>query len=150
MRYCSYLILAAIAASNICAFGVAITTTTLTVTSGGASITSVPLGAAVTLTAAVASTGASISSGTVNFCDAAISTSCSGLAVIGTAQLTSSGTASIIVRLGVGSHSLRAIFAGTSAYSGSSSSTSALAVTGKYASVTTISSSAGTPLAYMA
>jgi hypothetical protein len=74
----------------------------------------------------------------VTFCDATINTTCRGLAVIGAAQLTSSGSASIVVRLGIGSHSLEAVFAGNTAYASSASSISPLAVTGKYASATSI------------
>jgi hypothetical protein len=74
----------------------------------------------------------------VTFCDVAAAKTCSGLAVIGTAQLTSAGKASIVVRLGPGSHSLEAVFAGTNTYSGSESAPSGLTVAGELTRGTTL------------
>jgi hypothetical protein len=60
--------------------------------------------------------------------------------MLGTAQLTAAGKATITVRLAVGSHSLQAVFLGSKAYAQSQSSASSLSVAGKYPSSTTLAS----------
>ena len=98
-------------------------------TSGGTATNSVASGSVVTLTAAVTAGGGAVTPGQVNFCDAS-GKYCTDVHLLGTAQLTSAGTASLKLRPGMGSHDYKAVFWGTSTYSGSSSSASALAVTG--------------------
>ncbi|WP_058186384.1 beta strand repeat-containing protein [Terracidiphilus gabretensis] len=112
------------------------TAVSLGVTSAGSPATSVTSGTPVTLTATVTSGGASVMHGTVVFCDASISptAACNGTPELGTAQLTSSGTASLIVRPGIGSHSLQAYFAGTNSLAPGISAPSVLTATGMYAS----------------
>lgn len=107
------------------------TTTTLAITAGGGAVTTVASGTVVTLTATVTSGATALTVGTVNFCDAS-ATYCTDIHVLGSAQLTSAGTAVLKFRPGIGSHSYKAFFVGTNTYAGSSSSTSALAVTGKH------------------
>jgi hypothetical protein len=94
------------------------TTTTLTITASGAVVTSVPSGTAVTLTATVASSGAAVKPGQVQFCDAAASY-CTDIHLLGTAQLTAAGTATLKFTPGAGSHSYYAAFTGTNAYAAS-------------------------------
>jgi YD repeat-containing protein len=120
-------------------------TTALAVTSGGSFVTSVASGSLVTLTATVASGATAVTTGTVNFCDAS-ATYCTDIHVIGTAQLTSGGTAAVNILPGIGSRSYKAIFVGTSSYEASSSSTTQLTVIAKssYPTVTTISQSPST------
>lgn len=120
-------------------------TTSIAVTSGGNPVTSVTSGSVVTLTATVLSGGTSITNGTVDFCDAT-ATYCTGIHLLGTAQLTSAGTAKISLTPGGGSHSYKATFVGTSAFASSSSSTASLGVTGIPTS-TSIAAS-GTPPLY--
>jgi hypothetical protein len=105
------------------------TSTTLVITSGGNAVSSVATGAVVTLSAQVKAAGAAITPGLVNFCDAS-ATTCTDIHLLGTAQLTSAGTATMKLRPGIGSHSYKAVFAGTNAYAGSASATTALTVTG--------------------
>jgi hypothetical protein len=102
------------------------TTTTLAITSSGSTVTSVASGSAVTLTATVTSGTTLVTPGTVTFCDNTPSTPCP----LATAQLTSSGTASITIRLAPGSHQLQAYFSGTNTYEPSTSGSSPLTVTG--------------------
>ncbi|HYM05299.1 MAG TPA: FG-GAP-like repeat-containing protein [Terriglobales bacterium] len=116
------------------------TTTTLTVTSGGASVTTVTSGTAVTLTATVLAGSTPVTQGRVNFCDAS-AVACADIHLLGTAQLTSAGTATLKFIPAIGSHSYKAIFAGTVSAAGSSSGASALTVTGKYPSTTMIGQS---------
>jgi len=121
------------------------TTTTLAVTSAGSVITTVSSGSVVTLTATVVAGSTPVTPGQVNFCDASAKY-CSDIHLLGTAQLTSAGTATVKSRPGIGSHSYKAVFLGTNAYAGSSSGASALAVTGSigttpFASTTTIAQS---------
>ena len=104
----------------------------------------VSVGTVLTLTATVTDfNNAAVTVGTVNFCDDSINTHCTGLAVVGTAQLTSAGVAGIKLRLGIGPHSLGAVFEGTNTDATSSSSVQPVTVTGKYASATSISATPG-------
>ncbi|WP_263352842.1 FG-GAP-like repeat-containing protein [Acidicapsa acidisoli] len=119
------------------------TTTTLAVTSGGNEVTTVTSGSVVTLTTSVKVGATAVTTGQVDFCDAS-ATYCTDIHVLGTAQLTSAGTATLKFRPGIGSHSYKAVFAGTNTQAASSSSDSALTVTGTpvtYATTTTIGKS---------
>ena len=102
-------------------------TTTLTISSGGNNVSTVAAGNAVTLTAAV--NGGSVTQGLVNFCNA-VATYCTDIQLVGSAQLTSAGTATLTLLPGMGIHSYRAVFAGTNAVGGSASSAASLTVTG--------------------
>ncbi|HEY1902315.1 MAG TPA: FG-GAP-like repeat-containing protein [Terracidiphilus sp.] len=123
------------------------TTTTLTISSGGGSIASggsVGSGSVVTLTAAVVSGSTKVTTGQVNFCDAAV-TYCTDIHLLGTAQLTKTGTATIKFRPGTGSHSYKAVFAGTPngvlSCAASTSSIAALSVMGGSVTTTQIAQS---------
>jgi hypothetical protein len=105
------------------------TTTTLVVTSGSSSVTTAKLGVTITLTATVKAGTTKVTPGLVNFCDASV-TYCTDIHILGSAQLTSAGTAIFRFRPHLGSHSYKAVFAGTNTYKTSSSTGSALAVTG--------------------
>jgi subtilase family serine protease len=118
----------------------AATTTTLTVTANGAVVTSVAAGTVVTLTAAVSAGSATVTTGQVKFCDATAA-HCEDIHILGTAQLTSAGTAVLKFIPGIGSHSYKAVFVGTIGKGASSSSPSALTVTAAYASTATIAQS---------
>ncbi len=119
------------------------TTTTLAVTSGGILVTTVLPGSVVTLTATVNAGATKLTTGQVSFCDAA-APHCTDVHLLGTAQLTSTGTAVWNFSPGAGSHSYKAVFLGTTRDAGSSSSASALTVAGEYATATTIAE-AGLP-----
>lgn len=105
------------------------TTTTLALTSGGAPVTSVTAGTVVTLTASVKAGSTAVNPGQVDFCDAT-ATYCTDVHVVGTAQLTSAGTAVFKFRPGPGTHSYRSEFLGTNTYAPTASATSSLTVTG--------------------
>jgi Bacterial Ig-like domain (group 3) len=111
------------------AFAQTATTTTLAVTSGSSAVTSVASGAVVTLTATVVAGSTPVTPGQVKFCDAT-ATYCEDFHIVGTAQLTSSGTATFKFRPTVGSHSYKAVFVGTNTYATSGSQASSLSVTG--------------------
>jgi len=127
------------------------TTTTLAITSGGNGVTTVPMGTVVTLTATVTAGATPVSPGQVKFCDATAA-HCEDIHIVGTAQLTSAGTAVVKLRPGVGSRSYNAVFLGTpnssTARAGSASSNGALTVTAPalYPSTTvmTVTGSTGT------
>jgi hypothetical protein len=70
------------------------------------------VGAVVKLTAIVASSSLPVPRGLVKFCDAK-APRCSGLAILGTAQLAANGTATLNLTLGPGKHRIRAVFPGT-------------------------------------
>ena len=76
----------------------------------------------------------------MNFCDAT-ATYCDPIHLVGSAQLTSAGTASLQFIPGMGSHSYKAMFAGTLADGKSSSVASNLTVTASQVSTTTIAQS---------
>src|SRR5580692_3011527 len=88
------------------------TGTTLSLTSSGNAVSSVAGGTVVTLTATVQAGATALTPGQVNFCDATAA-SCTDIHLLGTAQLTSAGTASIKLTPAIGSHSYEAVFAGT-------------------------------------
>jgi hypothetical protein len=113
------------------------TSTTLAVTSTRIPVSTVTSGSAVTLTATVQSNGTQVTTGTVNFCDATAA-HCTDIHLLGTAQLTAAGTASTKFIPGIGSHSYKAVFAGTNSVGSSASAASALTVTGLYPTATTI------------
>jgi trimeric autotransporter adhesin len=116
-----------------------ITTTTLAVTSAGNAVTTVTPGSVVLLTATVTVSSTPVAPGQVNFCDATAK-SCTDIHLLGTAQLTSTGAATLKFRPGVGNHSYKAVFLGTTSNAPSASATSALAVvknTGLYPTATT-------------
>jgi hypothetical protein len=91
------------------------TSTTIAITSGGNSVSSVAAGTAVTLTAHVNAGGTAVTPGQVNFCDAS-ATTCTDIHLLGTAQLIGAGTATLTFRPGIGSLSYKAVFAGTKTY----------------------------------
>lgn len=125
------------------------TTTTLAITSGGNAIASggtVASGSVVTLTAMVAAGSKAVTVGQVNFCNAS-ATYCTDIYLLGTAQLTSAGTAVFRFIPGIGSHRYKAVFRGTpnstQAYAASTSDTVTLTVTGTSPTTTAIAPSGG-------
>ncbi len=114
------------------------TTTTLSITSSGSAVTSVASGTVVTLTATVIAGSTPVTQGLVNFCDAT-ATYCEDFHIVGTAQLTSAGTAVFKFRPAIGSHSYKAVFVGTKTNATSTTAASTLAVTGTYPTNTTLS-----------
>jgi hypothetical protein len=100
-------------------------------------VTKVDSGSVVTLTATVEAGSTPVSPGTVNFCDATAKL-CTDMHLVGTAQLTKDGTATYRFRPGIGSHSYKAVFAGTHAGAASASAAVDLTVTGVFPSATTI------------
>jgi sugar lactone lactonase YvrE len=121
----------------------AATVTTLAITAAGQAATTVTSGTVVTLTADVTVNGAPLSPGMVIFCDATAQL-CENSAIVGTARLTAAGTATLSFVPGVGSHSYKAVFAGTTNVATSTSAAQPLTVSGTYPTATTIAAS-GTP-----
>jgi WD40 repeat protein len=121
------------------------TETALQVTSKSATVTSVTAGTTATLTASVNAGTKPVTTGQINFCDATAA-QCTDSALIGTAQLTKTGKAAYSYVSGLGSHSIKAVFAGTSTDAASSSEASTLDVvlptgTGHYPTTTMIAAS---------
>jgi hypothetical protein len=85
---------------------------TPTITSLTLSPASVTAGTTITLTAHVTASGVAVHPGTVTFCNAS-TTHCEDTAILGTAQLTTDGTAKLYLRLPPGTHSIKAIFSAT-------------------------------------
>ena len=92
------------------------TATTLSITPASP----VVYGTVLTLTATVAAGGTPVGAGMVRFCNASAA-HCEDAAVLGTAALTSSGTATTHLRIGGGTTSITAVFQGTNTYASSSS-----------------------------
>jgi len=105
----------AMVAGEVQAFGLADTTTTLTVTSGGSPAVEINSGTTITLTARVNAANVDVTRGTVTFCDTTVAP-CTDIHVVATAQLTSAGTAIVKFVPGVGNHLYTADFLGTSSY----------------------------------
>jgi hypothetical protein len=104
-----------------------VTSTTLAVTAGGVAVTSVVSRTLVTLTATVKANGSTLPVGQVIFCDAAAKF-CTDVHVLGTAQVTPAGTATLKLVPTVGSHSFKAVFTANTTYSSSVSATAMLQV----------------------
>src|SRR5579863_8438386 len=132
------LVLITLSAFSSSSYGIAPgTSTTLSI----APSNSVTAGTAVTLTATVTHSGAPVTTGLVTFCNATIG--CPGLGVLGVAQLTSNGTATLNLVLGAGNYNLQAQFNGLHGSLQSVSSQQTLTVMGNssYQSTTTIAQS---------
>jgi hypothetical protein len=106
----------------------ALTITTLSVTSGGNAVTTVAPGSVVTLTATVTTGSTPVTPGQVNFCDATAKF-CTDIHLLGTAQLTANGTATLKFRPGAGSYSYKAVLAEPAGLGPSASTASSLTVT---------------------
>jgi len=118
------------------------TATTLAIAAAGSPVTSVASGTTVALTATVLAGSVPVT-GQVNFCDASAA-HCIDIHLLGTTQLTANGTAVFEFRPGVGSHSYKAEYLGTSGGAKSSSVASTLIVTapaGNFSSTTAINKS---------
>jgi len=111
-------------ASSPKAYGAGNTTTTALAVSAN----SVSAGTAITLTATVAGQ-IPVTAGQVMFCEAT-AVHCDGAALFGVAQVTSSHTAAITLRLGVGSYGINAVFSSFLGAVGSTSATQTLTVPG--------------------
>jgi hypothetical protein len=85
------------------------TTTTFSVRSGGSTVTSVPPGTAVLLTAHVRVGTTPVTAGQVNFCDAS-APHCTDIHIIGSSALNNSGTATFKLIPGAGAHKYQAQF----------------------------------------
>ena len=109
---------------------------------------SINAGTQVTLTATVTAGSSSVFPGAVDFCNTTTS-QCVGLALVGTAQLQSDGTATLKLTPGAGSYNLVAFFRGTPTELASSSTPQALTIAGigGYVTSTTISAT-GTSASY--
>lgn len=116
------------------------TTTLLTISAAGSPVTSVASGTPVTLTATVTSGSTPLTVGQVVFCKAT-ATYCGPGSMVGIAQLTSAGAATLTLVPGMGNHSYKAIFLGTNAAGSSSSAASSLSVASALATSTVIAQS---------
>jgi hypothetical protein len=119
------------------------TTTTLTISANGATVTTVPAKTPVTLTATVTTGGSPVVLGQVNFCDATAAF-CTDIHLLGTAQLTAAGTATLRFIPGLGNHRYQAVFLGTRTSVTSASNIPKLAVTGTNPT-TTVLTATGSP-----
>ncbi len=115
-----------------------VTSTSLSLTASGAPITSVNLGTTVTATATVSTGSTSLTTGQVDFCDAT-ALYCDSIHRLGSAQLTSSGTAVLRFVPGIGSHSIKAVFMASNGNAASASAPSDFTVTSSLPTTTTIS-----------
>ena len=122
------------------------TSVSLGVKVGASFVTSAPLGTTLSFVATVTAAGSAVHPGQVRFCDAR-ATSCTGTGLLGTAALLADGTATLPIRLGLGAHIVRAVFAGTINQLTSTSPTATVTITGNRSSSTALTSS-GTAGAY--
>ena len=103
------------------------------------SATSLTSGEPLTLTATVTAGGVAVTPGQVNFCDASVSY-CTDIHLLGTRQLTGSGSATLKFYPSAGAHSYKAVFLGTNSAAGNSSNIVPVIVggTGSLATSTTL------------
>ncbi|WP_263359897.1 FG-GAP-like repeat-containing protein [Acidicapsa ligni] len=120
------------------------TAITLALTSGSSPVITVSSGSIVTLTAEVKSGSNPVTAGQVNFCDASAG-NCTDIHLLGSAQLTSNGSAEFKFVPGPGAHSYKAVFLENGFGQPSASGVLALTVTPPagviYPSTTTIAQS---------
>ena len=101
-----------------------------------------------TLTARVSAGGLPVMQGQVKFCDSA-PTNCSGLHLLGTAQVTAGGAAALKIRPSAGTHGYSAVYLGTpNAFPPYSSSTSDTLTLNATASTSTALTTSGGPDSY--
>lgn len=100
-------------------------------------------GTPVQFTARVMSGTSPVTAGHVFFCNGAAATiqACQGQALLAQGQLTSNGTSAVNLRLGVGTHSVKTFYQGTTQYSTSMSNATTVTVTGSYATATNLTAS---------
>ena len=134
---CSFLALASLIGEH--AAAATNTSTVLSVSSQSSAATTVSQGSVATLTASVTAGSSQLTRGQVNFCDAS-TPYCIDVHLLGSAQLADAGTAVLRFIPGLGNHSYKAVFAGTTTYASSASATQTLSVTGTgiYSSLSTI------------
>jgi hypothetical protein len=121
------------------------TVTNLVLTSGSSvPVTTVTAGTAVTLTASVKAGATALTAGQVFFCDTSV-VSCGYSVSLGSAQLTSAGSAKLIIIPAPGSHTYKAVFTGTASNAASTSANVNLAVTASIATSTTVTASGTAP-----
>ena len=118
----------------------------LGITSGGEAVSTIAAGSVATLTATVTAAGSPLAPGQVLFCDAGFPY-CTDTHLLGTAQLTANGTATLRFIPAIGSHLYKAEFLGNSSSTPTTSELQTLDVTGKYQTQTTITAS-GTSAGY--
>jgi hypothetical protein len=127
-RRCVFAILLLLVLSAVpAARGQSATATALTITSGGSTVSTVPGETLVILTATVTAGNTAISPGQINFCDAA-PPHCTDIHLLGVAQLSSAGKATIQFFPRSGTHTYVAVFPGTKTATPSSSSATPLLV----------------------
>jgi hypothetical protein len=106
------------------------TTTTLSVSPSG----SVAQGTVLTLQATVSAAGSPVSGGSVTFYDG--TTALASAQVVNATSTYTLGTANLKLRLGLGAHVLKAVYAGVTAYQPSTSATQTVTVTSAGAAAT--------------
>jgi hypothetical protein len=122
----------------------AATNTSLSISPAGP----VTAGTVVTVTATPTSGGAAVGTGQVTFCEASAAY-CEDAAVLGRAWVTHSGAASLNLRLAIGAHNIKAVFAGTNSYTSSTSTPQSVTVTASSPVTTaTALASSGSPGSY--
>jgi hypothetical protein len=133
------LILCLLAVSPALAQTPAATSTVLNVSSNSTAVTTIPAGTIGTLTATVSAGQVQLSHGRVIFCDTAVSSLCSDVHKIATAQVTSAGIATLNFFPGAGTHNYVAQYVGINGYAPSTSSVQTLTVTASHLSQITLS-----------
>jgi hypothetical protein len=117
-------------------FASTLTSTALAISANGSTASTVTAKTVVTLTATVATASAPVTTGQVNFCDAS-ALLCTDIHLLGTAQLTSGGTAILHFTPGPGAHGYNAVYVGTTNLSASTSPVQQLTVQGTGTAPTT-------------
>ena len=114
-------------------------TTATSITLSG-SANSITRSTAFTLTATVTASSTPVSPGSIVFCDTRFAR-CQDNAIVGRAQLLGTGVATLKFFPGLGTHTYRAIFNGTTTYTTSTSATVSVTVTGTMSATATLTSS---------
>lgn len=122
------------------------TSTALDILSGGKSVTTVTAETPIVLSAKATAGGAPLSIGQVKFCETG-GQSCEGNRILGIAQITNAGTATLKIIPSLGSHRYSATLLGTVGNSASTTAASSLTVSGLLSSTADLTAS-GTASSY--
>ncbi len=116
------------------------TMTTLAVISAGSAISSAAFGSVIALKASVSDPAGQVTGGRVDFCDASAAF-CTGASLVGSAQVAIGGTATLRLTPSLGSHTYKAVYAGTSTESPSTSSAVSVTINGQLTTSTALAAS---------
>jgi hypothetical protein len=127
LRFTRWILFLASAISLLLSMVSPVLAATATATSLSPASANLPNGQLAALVASVTSNGTAVTAGQVQFCDANAKM-CFGAGLLAQAQLTSAGTARVVINPGPGVHSIKAVYNGTKTFAPSASTVSTITI----------------------